>query len=114
MADRISYGVMNFAQALATLGMVETVENKGARAWLWEAARRDWAVRVLDAWADSQGGTATPSPRHEVFGKGNQQFSLHIRKWHYAASRDAARLAAAEAVWAELPESVRAEIGERP
>lgn len=33
---------------------------------------------------------------------------------HMGPTPDAARLAAAEAVWPELPESVRAELGERP
>lgn len=82
--------------------------------------RRDWAVRVLDCWAMStQYARAYELVMHvmgsdalviRVTGIGSRKKSFT----HRGSTPDAARLAAAEAVWPELPESVRAEIGERP
>ncbi len=107
------------------------------------AARALWAVRVLDAWRDSgpviqcwgkplkrsrlirfyddaagrlllatiavsctagapggQPGDTVSAPEESVFFQGDTDH--------------AARIAAAEAVWPELPESVRKELGEKP
>lgn len=69
--------------------------------------RRDWAVRVLDAWRDWSAGTVL------------QRDSAEVELFFFGSSvqcdaKYADRLAAAEAVWPELPESVRAELGERP
>jgi hypothetical protein len=90
--------------------------------WQLEAdARALWAVRVLDAWADQ------PSARWQmkhyydsrlrtgVFylchrSRAEDQFEAE----HRGESADAARLAAAEAVFPELPADVRAKLGERP
>lgn len=83
---------------------------------------RDWAVRVLDAWHDKF-GMRIPAPEVWDKSKPGQEFSivaafpldgLKRGTRFYGATPDTARLAAAEAVWPELPESVRAEIGERP
>ncbi|HKY40713.1 MAG TPA: hypothetical protein VJN18_32485 [Polyangiaceae bacterium] len=80
-----------------------------------EMARRDWAVRVLDAWA-VDGERAVPQIQYDRR-RGVRSIFIWVgdeRKEVNATTIDAARLAAAEAVWAELPESVRAELGERP
>lgn len=79
-------------------------------------ARRDWAVRVLDAWQRL-------NPDAHAFATCYLP-DLPIPAWKCVSSShpgvffgpdpDAARLAAAEAVLPELPESVRAELGERP
>lgn len=85
-----------------------------------QMALRDWAVRVLDAWAESDDGlshtTAHLIQGHRSFARvelESCQSPSDIRAFE-AASPDAARLAAAESIWPELPESVRAELGERP
>lgn len=73
---------------------------------LWEILRRDWAVRVLVACEE-----------HGIHA-GLVRYGCHSKAWWHGPVQykdaDAARLAAAEAVWSELPESVRAELGERP
>ena len=84
-----------------------------------EVGRRDWAVRVLDAWA-SPG--ETPGLRYGVeFDEDEQRIECLLvgtrpvkNRAFYGPTPDSARLAAAEAVWPELPESVRAEIGAKP
>ncbi len=89
--------------------------------------RRDWAVRVLDAWAANSGITcwrmitrlSDNEELPDVFachlGFGEPDWSDNLRCTFVAdTNAAAARLAAAEAVWPELPESVRAELGERP
>lgn len=81
--------------------------------------RRDWAVRVLDAWAQQQ-LIGSPVGHHTTdvakADDGSVGCALHtascVGGTHYAP--DAARLAAAEAVFDELPESVRAELGSKP
>lgn len=78
--------------------------------------RRDWAVRVLDAWCEDSlntwriwQGSAGVSGKWCCALNGGQDGGNH-----WGDTPDAARIAAAEAVYPELPESVRAEIGERP
>lgn len=87
--------------------------------------RRDWAVRVLDAWAEEN-----PRQRYVALGggyyfdpdsgHGPDVADVSLVHGQYVQRRlggddlPAARLAAAEAVWPELPESVRAELGARP
>ena len=84
--------------------------------------RRDWAVRVLDAWSVLR-GTNVPNVQRNLREKQDRLWSVFTwsdsgpgwgRSEHTANSPDAARLLAADAVWSGLPESVRAEIGERP
>lgn len=77
-----------------------------------QMARRDWAVRVLDAWAHPalELGWSCRGSVCELLSGDDVIEDEHLG----AGNPDAARLAAAEAVWPELPESVRAELGERP
>lgn len=88
-------------------------------------ARRDWAVRVLDAWRRLR-----PKRRswrmHGLVVVGVGPAGCWVEEAdpepgvessatnHGGNTEDAARLAAAEAVYPELPESVRAELGARP
>lgn len=95
-------------------------------AWneLRELERRDWAVRVLDAHGRSI--EASPSQVHPKTISG-AELDFHICvpmrvskgtlfEWSifYGANEDAARLAAALAVFPTLPADVRAELGEEP
>lgn len=81
-----------------------------------ELLRRDWSVRVLDAWA-ARYRLPTPSP---FPGHPEDEWRAWVvvtvtEEGSFAGpTPDAARLAAAESIWPELPESVRAELGERP
>ena len=88
---------------------------------LQDLLRRDWAVRVLDAWAKLNSGfafrTDTDPSDHDLDEPwicGVAHSRPHRKLARRGETPDAARLAAAEAVWPELPESVRAELGERP
>jgi hypothetical protein len=74
-------------------------------------ARALWAVRVLDAWSKWRGYQWTINTSRPT-----TECQLHMPSVRFfdGPSPDAAREAAALAVWPELPESVRAEIGERP
>jgi hypothetical protein len=86
-----------------------------ALAQLRADARALWAVRVLDAWAARNPSKLAPATapiakRENVLGW--TTFVLGIE--YDGASPDAARLAAAEAVFPELPESVRADLGAKP
>lgn len=79
-------------------------------------ARRDWAVRVLGAWSRAREGWWLCQHRND--------FTVSIcdleKVWDgprlrfEGATDDATRLAAAEAVLGELPESVRRELGPKP
>lgn len=83
---------------------------------------RDWATRVLEAECATPDGCAATIAdaigreygevrwRCELQGIGDKS---EMRIFH-AATADEARARAADAVWPTLPESVRAEIGERP
>ena len=84
-------------------------------------ARALWAVRVLDAWAARYGarwqGGATTDPVNVcscVLGATGLRLRFERERVHMAPTPDAARLAAATAVFPELPEAVRAELGARP
>lgn len=98
---------------------VSDASYERALAHLEAMARRDWAVRVLDAWARANRERA-PSPYQPLDTESLWRVTVALsyerhRGRHFDGSTpDAAREAAALAVWPELPESVRAEIGERP
>ncbi|HKY41351.1 MAG TPA: hypothetical protein VJN18_35705 [Polyangiaceae bacterium] len=103
----------------------EALDNyPNAQASFAELLRRDWAVRVLDAWHEWSGlGWHMIEGGRDTTGVGDgapiacstyRTSSTASKVIKRASSPDAARLAAAEAVWPELPESVRAELGERP
>ena len=86
---------------------------------LTEALRALWAVRVLDAWTDHTGLRA-PSPERvsqagpNAWHVATQPGKGLTRRHYHGATPDAARLAAAEAVFPDLPEGVRAKLGEQP
>ncbi len=79
-------------------------------------ARALWAVRVLDAWADA--GEALDGHSTYYSAQGSYRCIMSGRNVSVRAfegvTREAARLAAAEAVFPELPESERARLGARP
>ncbi len=83
-------------------------------------ARALWAVRVLDAYADAYSIPSLgehrnpPAPVAQGYAPACY-FSIRPKgKALIAPTRDAARLAAALAVYPELPADVRAELGECP
>jgi hypothetical protein len=87
-------------------------------------ARALWSVRVLDKWALA-GLPITrqccPLPyldagsaRWRCAPIENGCYLDTEKHWHTADTPDAARLAAARAVWPDLPADVRAELGECP
>ena len=76
-------------------------------------ARALWAVRVLDAWAAKQPGRPTsPSPNRTEHG--DWWVWITAGGYHIGPDPDAARLAAATALYPDLPEAVRRELGECP
>lgn len=80
-------------------------------------ARRDWAVRVLDAWADDHEHVKRSYEVRPTDGTVEARAVCVLRHRgidSHFGNYDTCKLSAAEAVWPELPESVRAEIGERP
>lgn len=86
-------------------------------AWsrLLELERRDWAVRVLDFHRFLRELTQTPAPLWQPSGRYGVYVLMRQGGRHvWGMSPDAARLAAAEAVFSELPADVRAALGERP
>ncbi len=87
--------------------------------WLTELRRRDWAVRVLDAEAaDRKRGvpfelhpnSLVPLPPDRAW----YVFKPYTTISFYGPTPDAARLAAALAVFPSLPADVRAKLGECP
>jgi len=75
-------------------------------------ARALWAVRVLDAHDDLTGKQTRWEPFSRVVPiTGEICPNNGIR---YSGTRDSARLAAAEAVFPELPDAARAKLGEKP
>lgn len=86
------------------------------RAQLQEALRRQWSIRVLDAWEDNAPTIRTCQIARRVAGGFtatlHDDFNEGRRFW--CVARDGARLAAAIAVFADLPAEVRTELGERP
>lgn len=86
-------------------------EASAATAWLTAMARRDRAVRVLDALA-LHTGTHTPAP--ELHGISYYVPLPTLNRDVTGDTPDAACHAAAEAAWPELPESERLRIGECP
>lgn len=110
-------GEIGLLENVARSAHIEGLINDETLATLLVYARRDWAVRVLDAWALYTGRTAfrTFPTYDDAEREGWECFSHNcVHPRHFAPTPDAARLAAAEAVWPELPESVRTELGERP
>lgn len=86
-------------------------------------ARALWAVRVLDAWADANRNWPGPETvkcdyrRRGEWGcmVGFEDLSRSTRRQaYYATTPEAARLAAAQAVFPSLPADVRAKLGECP
>lgn len=107
-AEPICYGC-GVSHAVADL-----VEGKAA-ADLLADARALWAVRVLDAWASTPNGlplVTCPSVKGGWVAS-DPNWQDEMSEWR-GETPDAARLAAAEAVYPELPESVRAGLGARP
>lgn len=93
-------------------------DKPGAWSRLQELELRDWAVRVLDAWAqqDPTRLTWVNFPEDDDVAP-----FVSLRRGHgersvcYSGSTpDDSRLAAAEAVFPTLPAEKRAELGERP
>jgi hypothetical protein len=107
--DTFAYDLENEGRAMAPAFMREAVAR------LQEMARRDWAVTVLDAWAEA-----------------NPKWSWEMRKTDgsvdvpaccclrgrgidsYYGTAGEARRYAAEAAWSDLPPDVRERIGARP
>jgi hypothetical protein len=81
-------------------------------------ARALWAVRVLDAWADAHEHWEWRTHRFETASP-EGSWTCWLGTWtsehdYWGNSADAARLAAALAVFPSLPTDVRAKLGERP
>lgn len=79
---------------------------------------RDWSVQVLDAWRMGNSLRQQVERSADLAGK-RCEVELYFerpdsREYHYGPTPDAARLAAAEAVFSSLPADVRAKLGERP
>jgi hypothetical protein len=101
---------MNTREALRTVqfGSDLLVNELGQDAWtrLLADARALWAVRVLDAKVRDLGGC------NVYWSSNDDTCGIHNWEdhdgWHmHGQGEDAARLAAAEAVWGELPETER-------
>lgn len=80
-------------------------------------ARALWAVRVLDAWADAKSCDPFKTARlggewHCTSAYGPK--TLGIGQRFIGSTPDAARLAAADAVYPALPTDVQATLGVRP
>jgi hypothetical protein len=83
--------------------------------WLTELRRRDWAVRVLDAWAVDNRHNV-PYPQRDLGGKSWTLF-VYIsdeRGWFTGPTPDAARLAAALAVYPTLDAATHERLGACP
>ncbi len=81
---------------------------------LREVIRRDWAVRVLDAYDLRVTGKVS---RWEPFTGGTKirgEYCPNNGIRYSGNTREEARLAAAQAVWPELSADVRAELGDCP
>jgi len=92
------------------------VEQGPATEALRTLIRRDWAVRVLDAWESLERGNRVVT-RLEPMRRWFETQCLDVtvcKAWAQGSDRAESRLAAAEAVWPELPEFVRAELGAKP
>lgn len=72
-------------------------------------------MRVLDACADANGSAISPYPQRNYLSRLEHRFTLWLEgKPYRAATRDAAREAAAEAVFPTLDDATRAKLGEKP
>lgn len=79
--------------------------------------RRDWAVRVLDAWHRTQPleRVVSLADFQGIFlldGNADKEYLRNLR--FTGETIDAARLAAAQAIFPTLPEAARSELGECP
>lgn len=100
-------------QALETLEGVEHHGSLGeAGDTLLAVIRRDWAVRVLDAWAAENSCDPFKTSPHN--GASEWHCTSAYENRHYARSPEGARHAAALAVFPTLPADVRAQLGECP
>lgn len=84
-------------------------------------ARALWAVRVLDAWAEQAPDYPFMTTRGEpdeaerwCCWRESADCEGEVQCYFYAPTPDAARIAAATALYPDLPESVRRELGECP
>ncbi len=76
-----------------------------------EDARALWAVRVLDAWVRAKPGKRSVEKTDNIC----ITVEGRLRQMHAPSpDADAARFAAAEAVFPTLPADVREELGEKP
>jgi hypothetical protein len=88
---------------------------------LAELLRRDWSVRVLDAWAQAnadlrpfQTGREPTEAERWCCWRVQSPGEVLAQVYFYGPTSDAARLAAADAVWRELSKAAQARIGARP
>jgi hypothetical protein len=101
--------------------VVEAVDDTMTTAFLCDAVIVLWTLRVLDAWAE-QYGHATPTPRRVSSVVLASAFQVPVpstvprgrARPFFGPTPDAARLAAAEAVFPELSEATRVWLGKRP
>jgi hypothetical protein len=80
-------------------------------------ARALWSVRVLDAWTDANSCDPFKTQKlggREWFCTSNYPRGAHGLGRFVGSSADAARHAAAQAVYTTLPADARADLGERP
>ncbi len=84
-------------------------------------ARALWAADVLDAWAEANEEATPPVPTFHRY-MHSRVGSAPVAKWtalvrghveHFVTAREA-RIRAARAIYPDLPESVRRELGECP
>ena len=90
--------------ALIMAGTIPTETAVAVRDSLRALLRRDWAMRVLFAKAEANSFLARD-------GRKVLQVTLYVED---GTDPDTARLAAAQAVYPELPADARAELGECP
>ncbi len=82
--------------------------------WLTELRRRDWAVRVLDVWAEPRDGYARSWENCRKSGSDWVALTDGGVSMVPGKCPADARLAAARAEFPRLPADVRAELGECP
>lgn len=82
-------------------------------------ARSRWAIRVLDTWSSGDHGVSYETA--DTGGHSNARWIVVLmgsyerpRGSKFGPTPDAARLAAAESVWLELPEAERQALGACP
>jgi len=103
-----------YQQVLAQVREAFKKSHPNYSAKLEADARALWAVRVLDAWAQETHGVWRLVNDTGPWGVQWVVSLTDAMTKGCAETPDAARLAAAEAVFPELPADVRAKLGERP